>query len=117
MNVKQIAGVATLVVAVTAALAVFGLDPPKIATQSHVAAVAAEHKVDYDRLAGEVKTLEQRSLEQAISSGEIRAGDLRMLAEDREAAGKKAASVRRQVQRIERQNRQFEKELEALLTK
>ena len=113
---KIVAGAGTLI-AILTAMAFIGLDPPKIATQGHVAAVTALHKIEYDRLAGEVKTLEQRSLEQAISSGEIRAGDLRMLAEDREAAGKKAASVRRQVRLIEQQTKTFQKQLDNLLAK
>ncbi len=117
MNVKQIAGLTAAIIGVVAVLAIVGLEPPKFATQSHVATVAAEHQVEYLLLAGEVKTLEQRSLEQAISSNDIRAGNLTIIAEDREAAGKKAVSLRRQVTRIERQTKQFEKELETLRLK
>ncbi len=123
MNTKQIAAtcvaVSIALVAILSAFTEIGLPIPKFASQRHVAdavgAVSTTHVRDYIMLAGEVKTLKQRSLEQAISSNEIRAGNLRLLAEDREAQGKSARSVRDQIRRIESESEDFNTQRKALI--
>ena len=87
MNVKQIVAACVGLVAVLSALAYIGLDMPKIATQRHVAASTAALKVDYDRLAGSVKSVQELSLENAIAREELRAGNLEIQAAQLEAAG------------------------------
>ena len=87
MSVKKIVAACVVLVAVLGALAAIGLDMPKIATQRHVAASAAAHKVDYDRLAGSVKSARALSLENAIAREELRAGNLEIQAAQLTAAG------------------------------
>ena len=115
MNVKQIVAACIALVAILGALAAIGLDMPMIATQRHVAASVAAHKVDYDRLAGEVKTARELSLENAIAREELRAGNLEIQAAQLEAVGvdsqtlkNLAKQLRKSVAKRERQLLQLE---------
>ncbi len=111
MTVKQIVAACIALVAILGALAAIGLDMPKIATQRHVAASAAAHKVDYDRLAGSVKSARELSLENAIAREELRAGNLEIQAAQLEAAGVDSRALENQVKLLRKSVAKRERQL------
>jgi len=101
--------------AVITALTMIGLTPGKLATQDFVIVADELHHDEYLILVGSVQENRARLLGQAIRSNTIRAGELRMIAEEREAQGKKAASIRRQINEIERETTDFDQERRKIL--
>ncbi len=100
--------------AVVVAAANLGLDFPKFATQSHVAAGIAKTDAQLKFLAGSVKTNRMLSLENAIAADERRAGDLEIQAIQLEQMEQNSRAIRDQVKRLRRAVRQRELELNGL---
>jgi len=105
MNLGRIAAVSAATVTVAGALAYFGLDLPKVASQSFVvsrdnalAAIDSAHatmnEVTHATLTGEIKSVKEIGLENAITIALNRAGDFDVLAIRMKAEGATSRDIR-----------------------
>lgn len=124
MSLKQVAGAAAGVVAIGAALALIGLDLPKIATHRTIEAHAQQNDLAFAELSSDVTKVAQLATQSALESSELRAGELRILIQQMLAARAECAQrpncdesfldpapLRAQVRNLERRAEGLESDL------
>ena len=94
MNFGKIAVISTAIVTIAGAFAYFGLDLPKVASQSYVDTGQLINDNVHRKFSGELKSTQEISLENAITIATNRAGDFEVLAIRMRVEGATASDVR-----------------------
>ena len=114
MTIGKIAAMASAVVAIVAALALFGLDMPKLATEDDIEDHARTEDLKIQRLAQAIETTRGLVITGALESTDLRALRLEQEIENRKAKGEKTGTLEQEVRILRRRVRKYEAELKQM---